>query len=59
MSRFLLTAEICKHLNHTEVFEADKSYPTYYGCIDCGSKFPITGDTDLWADGIKLRIDPV
>lgn len=47
--------EICEHKNTIEVYENESSFPNYYKCVDCESKFPTLGDTDLWASGVKIK----
>ena len=56
MTRIAIEIEAlpCTHPNARDYYHEGDSYPRSYRCPDCGSMFPTVGDTDLWAEGVKL-----
>lgn len=51
---FEITLGECKHGNIKEVDPHAVGHPQYYECLDCGSKFPVIGDSDLWDTGVRV-----
>ncbi len=53
---------LCFHRHTTEIYgTGDETLPpdvpTHYKCLECGSTFPLIGDTDQW-DPVEITVRP-